>query len=108
MEGHDWNYLYWASDKIDKSDLDELEKCSNNEGRPVIIHLDEIDGLSRAIQRRLLIKLDVRQTVYCIGTAASVRAKPVRVPGARRPGLWRPAARSWRLAAADDRPHGGT
>jgi len=73
-----------VSDEIDKDDLDTLVKSANNENRPVLLHIDEIDALSRSVQHLLLTKLDVRQTVYCIGTAASVKGKPIKVPRSRR------------------------
>jgi Holliday junction resolvasome RuvABC ATP-dependent DNA helicase subunit len=73
-----------VADEIDKDDLETLVKTANNENQPILLHIDEIDALPRSVQHLLLTKLDVRQTVYCIGTAASVKGKPIKAPRPRR------------------------
>lgn len=84
LEGHQWQYLYWASGEIEPSDLETLDKYSNNEGQPVLLHIDEIDSLARPIQQKLLTKLDVRKVIFCIGTSSSVKSKLIKPVRSRR------------------------
>lgn len=83
LEGHRLQYVYWASDDIGEKDLETLDECSNNEAQPVLLHIDEVDALPRSTQQKLLTRLDVRQTVFCIGTSASVKAKTVKAVRSR-------------------------
>jgi hypothetical protein len=83
-EGRDFNYLYLPATQITQPDLAEIEKASYNEARPLLIHIDEAADLSKSVQANLLTMMDVRKSVFCIGTSIRVKAAARPVASGRR------------------------